>query len=318
MLTASVLQQASTDIGLAVLFPGQGSQKVGMGKDLYAVSKAAREVFDIADAELGMNLSALCFQGPDDELTRTENAQLAIMATSLACWAAAVEAGTIDRVPAYLAGHSLGEYTALVVAESLRFSDALSLVRLRGRLMQESGTQPPGRMAAILGMSEDQVLEICRSSGAEPCNFNSPSQVVVGGTPESVRRATEMTKEQGGRAIDLRVSGAFHTSLMKKASVEFAAAVDEVAIADPAIPVMSNVTGDAMSRGSEVRDDLKRQMVSPVRWHQSVATMVERGVERFAEIGPGRALSALLKRGPFKVSSLSIDGAISLGSLSNV
>ncbi|MEE8369862.1 MAG: ACP S-malonyltransferase, partial [Dehalococcoidia bacterium] len=193
-----------------------------MGAEIYAVSAAAREVFQAAEAISEIELIRLCFQGPEEELRQTANAQPAILVSSLACLYAALESGTIERQPAFVAGHSLGEYTALVAAGSLTFEDALRLVGRRGRIMQEAGKAQAGTMAALLGLSNERVDEICRLSGAEPCNYNSPGQVVLGGTPSAVAQASALAKESGGRAIPLNVSGAFHTSLMATAAEEFA------------------------------------------------------------------------------------------------
>lgn len=291
---------------------------MGMGSDLCTASAAAREAFARGDAVLGRDLSRLCFQGPEDELRQTANAQPAIMVTSLACLGAALETGLLDRRPAFLAGHSLGEYTALVAAGALTFDDALRLVSERGRLMQQASTATPGAMAALLGLSEDEADELCRLSGAEPCNYNSPFQIVVGGTPAAVSRASALARERGGRVLPLNVSGAFHTSLMQGAAAEFARAVQQVALADPVIPVVGNVTARPLTVAEEVRAELKQQLVSPVLWHQSVTAIVGAGVDTFVEVGPGRVLSSLMKRAAPGVTSISIDGAAALPRRSNV
>ena len=289
-----------------------------MGSDLYRASAAAREVFEGGDAVMERDLSRLCFQGPEDELRQTANAQPAIMVTSLACLAAALESGALNRRPAFLAGHSLGEYTALVAAGSLTFEDGLRLVSQRGQLMQEAGRAQPGAMAALLGLSKDEVDELCRLSGAEPCNYNSPSQIVIGGAPETIAQASALARERGGRVLPINVSGAFHTSLMQAAAGQFARAVDQVSIGDPVIPVVGNVSGRSMAHAEEVKAELKQQMVSPVLWHQSVSAMVEGGVGIFVEVGPGHVLSSLMRRAAPAVKAVSIDGTASLPSLSNV
>jgi len=312
------LHQAPIDPKLALIFPGQGSQSVGMGSDLYQLSAAARQAFEAADAVLGRALSKLCFEGPEDELRQTANAQPAIMVASLACLAAALETGLLGRRPAFLAGHSLGEYTALVAAGSLTFEDALLLVNERGRVMDEAGLARPGAMAALLGLSEEQADEVRRLSGAELCNYNSPSQMVIGGTPSAVQRASSLARERGGRVLPLNVSGAFHTSLMKAAADEYARAVEAAAISDPVIPVVGNATGRPLTSAGEVTSELKEQMVSPVLWHQSVIAMVEAGLDTFVEVGPGRVLTSLMKRTAPAVTAFSIDGAASLPRPSNV
>ncbi len=313
----SKLHRATADPALALYFPGQGSQKAGMGKDLVQASPAARRVFETADDVLGTALSRLCFEGPGDELTRTSNAQPAILATSIAVLAAALESGAIEKRPAFMAGHSLGEYTALAAAGALSFEDALLLVRERGRLMEKAGTEQPGTMAAIVAMAEDAVEDVCRESGAEVCNYNLASQIVIGGTPEAVERACRLAKERGGRGLPLSVSGAFHTSLMKTAAAEFAAALEKAAIGEPAIPVIGNVSGRPLATAAEAASDLREQILRPVRWQQSITYMIERGVAAFVEVGPGRVLTQMLKRAAPDLIAVSIDGAAALASPAN-
>jgi len=291
---------------------------VGMGLETYMSSAAGRAVFETADDVLGLGLSRLSFEGPDSELTRTANAQPAILATSLALLAAALESGVLDRRPAFLAGHSLGEYTALVAAGSLPFEDALRLVRERGRLMQEAGAENPGTMAAIVGLTTDHVTDICRLSGAQPCNFNARTQVVIGGTPDRVEAACALAKERGGRGLPMKVAGAFHTSLMERAAREFEAALEGVSPQDPAIPVMSNVTAKPMDSAAELTSDLARQMAMPVLWHQSIQCMMEAGVQTFVELGPGRALTAMLRRDAPELTLTSLDDGAVTASTSNV
>ena len=274
------LHDLPADRSLALLFPGQGSQKVGMGWDVYQASVTSRAIFEAADRVLETGLSRLSFEGPDDELTRTINAQPAILTTSLAYLAAAIESGAIEKRPAYMAGHSLGEYTALVAAGSLTFQDALRLVRERGRLMQEAGARNAGTMAAVVGLTRDSVIEICRVSGAEACNFNARTQVVVGGTQDAVKHACTLAKEQGGRGLPMNVAGAFHTSLMEPATVEFQQILDGESIEDPVLPVIGNVAATSMLSAAACRSDLQRQMSSPVLWHQSILYMRDAGAAR--------------------------------------
>lgn len=288
-----------------------------MGRDVAEGSGAARDVYESADAVLGYGLSRLCFEGPEDELTLTSNTQPAIMTTSLAILAAAVESGTLRNRPAFVAGHSLGQYTALVVAGSLAFEDALRLVRERGRLMAEAGERQPGTMAAIVGLDEQTVGEICDESGAEPCNYNLESQVVVGGRPENVDRARELAKERGGKGLPIKVSGAFHTSLMQPAADALAEALRDVNVAEPAIPVVSNVTGGPVHR-DEILNDLAVQVIRPVRWHQSISHMAAGGVRRFVEIGSGQVLKAMMKRHSSELEMVTLNSASALASPGNV
>lgn len=318
-LTAAIqaIHRSTPDDSLAYLFPGQGSQQVGMGRDVAESFRPAREVYEAADGVLGYELSKLCFEGPEDELTLTSNAQPAILTTSLAIFAAAVESGTLADCPAFVAGHSLGQYTALVLAGALSFEDALRLVRLRGQLMADAGATQPGTMAAIVGLDEQTVNEICEESGAEPCNYNLVSQVVVGGKPENVDRARELAKERGGKGLPVNVSGAFHTSLMQTAAENLADALRDVPVAEPVIPVVSNVTARAVER-DEILDDLAVQVIRPVRWHQSISQMAESGVQRFAEIGSGQVLTAMMKRHSSELTMMTLNSAQALASPSNV
>jgi len=312
------LLTSPTDPSLAVVFPGQGSQNVGMGRDICELSQAAREVFTLADDVLGAPLSRICFEGPEDLLTSTDNAQPAILATSLACLAAAVEFGALAQRPAYLAGHSLGEYTALVAAGSLTPGDALLLVRQRGRLMAQAGEANPGTLAALLGLDEATAEEICAQSGAEPANYNLSTQTVIGGPPAAVQRAVELARARGGKALPVKVSGAFHTSLMAPAAHQFASAIDSVPILTPHVPVMSNVTGRPMTKAAHVRDDLRQQIMKPVRWRQIITYLTATGITRFIEVGPGRVLANMLKRGAPGAAIRSIDSAEALGTAAHV
>lgn len=301
------LHQLPTDPQLALIFPGQGAQKVGMGFEASQSSHGARTVFQTADEVLGMRLSRLCLEGPEDELTRTVNAQPAILTASLAILAAALEFGVIQRRPVYLAGHSLGEYTALVAAGSLRFADALRLVRERGRLMAEAGTENPGTMAAIVGLSEEAVSELCRLSGAVQCNSNARTQTVIGGKPEAVEAACRLAKELGGRGLPMKVAGAFHTSLMAGAARNFETVLASVVAHEPVIPVIGNVTARPIATARELISELGRQMETPVRWYQSTLYMIDAGVRHFVEAGPGQALITMLKRDSPQLTLRSLD-----------
>ncbi|RLC56339.1 MAG: malonyl CoA-acyl carrier protein transacylase, partial [Chloroflexi bacterium] len=255
-LTADRLLQLSVDPELALVFPGQGSQKVGMGRAAAESSATAAGVFAEANEALGFDLSRLCFEGPEERLRETANTQPAILAASVAILAAALEAGTIERRPALVAGHSLGEYSALVAARSLEFGAAMRLVRERGRLMDEAGQASPGRLAAVVGLDEATVEEICRESGAEVANYNAATQTVVGGPPEAVERACALAKERGGRGLPVKVSGAFHTSLMEPAAEAFSRLLTDAEVAVPLIPVVGNVSGQTLTAAADVRADL--------------------------------------------------------------
>ncbi len=295
-LTADRLLQLSVDPELALVFPGQGSQKVGMGRAAAASSETAASVFAEADEALGFDLSRLCFEGPEDRLKETVNTQPAILAASVAVLAAALDAGTIERQPALVAGHSLGEYSALVAAGALEFGVAMRLVRERGRLMDEAGQASPGTLAAVVGLDEATVEEICRESGAEVANYNAATQTVVGGPPPAVERACALAKERGGRGLPVKVSGAFHTSLMEPAAEAFSRLLADAEVAAPVIPVVGNVSGQTLTSAADVRADLEQQIRRPVRWHQSIDAMEAAGARRAIEVGPGKVLTAQLKR----------------------
>lgn len=284
---------------IAYLFPGQGSQVVGMGSALYQESPGARAIFDQADEALGFPLSHLCFQGPEEQLRQTVNAQPAILTTSIAALQAVAEAGDATEVPRpmFVAGHSLGEYAALVAAGVLDFVGALRLVRERGRLMQEVGKGQRGGMAAILGLDKAGVAEACRRAGVVTANINCDGEVVVSGEIESVTRAMGFARELGARrAVPLPVSGAFHSCFMKPAASGLAAALDQTAFRPPAVPVVGNCTGEPLNDVAAIRDELMAQLYTCVQWSKSVEYMADNGVGTFVEIGPGAVLTGLTKR----------------------
>jgi [acyl-carrier-protein] S-malonyltransferase len=268
-----------------------------MGRDLYEGSAAARQFFEAADAVLGYSLSEACFEGPEERLRDTRFAQPAIMTTSLAALAAAVETGAIDERPAFMAGHSLGEYTALVASGALSLEDGLKLIQERARLMAEAATAVPGTLAAILGLDEAIVQSICAEADADLCNLNLPSQTVIGGTRDAVTRAIELAKAKGAqRAVELNVSGAFHSRLMLPAVEGLVRAIAATPIADPRVPVVANASASSLNHAETVRDELGMQIVRPVRWHESLSLMSSSGVTTFIEFGPGRVLTGLAKR----------------------
>jgi [acyl-carrier-protein] S-malonyltransferase len=300
--------------GAAWIFPGQGSQQVGMGQDVLQASPAARRLFQDADSILGRPLSQICFQGPDDLLRQTENAQPAIMVVSLACLAAAEERGLLSSLtPLYVAGHSLGEYTAAVAANALSFEDGLRLVQERGRLMKLAGEQNPGTMAAILGLDEEKAAALCGETGAEVCNLNAPGQIVIGGSIEAVETAMERARSYGARrAVRLNVSGAFHTSLMGPAVEGMSKALGQVEIRAPSVPVIGNGSAEPLATAGALREELLYQLTHPVQWQRSVERMVGGGVSTFVELGPGEVLCGLIRRIAPEARTLSINGVDSL------
>lgn len=287
--------------GYALVFPGQGSQYVGMGRGLWNASAKARELFTIADDTLSYRLSGLCFEGPEAELRETANAQPAILVVSIAAFTLLREAAEGELSPRFVAGHSLGEFSALVAAGALSFADALRLVRRRGELMSAAGQARPGTMAAVLGLDDGEVEAACAEAAfagiVVVANYNSAGQTVISGEPAAVERAGEIAKAKGARrVIPLPVSGAFHSPLMEPALEPFRRAVAECRIADPRWPVVGNVGARPLDSADEVRRELGGQLVSPVRWARSIEYMAEEGTGLFVEVGPGQVLAGLIKR----------------------
>jgi [acyl-carrier-protein] S-malonyltransferase len=283
---------------IAFLFPGQGSQTLGMGKELAERYPAARQTFEEADDALGYKLSQVCFEGPEEQLRLTEITQPAILTTSVAAWRVLDEKGVR---PAFVAGHSLGEYSAHVAAGSLTFGDAVRAVRKRGRYMQEAVPVGVGAMSAILGMDLDQVLAICREAAhgevCEPANINSAEQIVISGHTGAVERATKLADERGAkRAKILPVSAPFHCSLMKPAQDCLAADLEQVPFKHPGIPVACNVDAALVKTADGSRDALVRQVTGSVKWEQSIRLLIAQGVQTFIEVGPGKVLCGLLRQ----------------------
>lgn len=285
-------------VKIAWIFPGQGSQSVGMGKDLYDTFDAAKTIFKQADETLGMSISKMCFEGPEEELQLTKNTQPALLTVSYACMKAIEEINDGSFVAAdYLAGHSLGEYTALAVANVLDFSTAVYLARERGRLMYEAGQQSPGAMSAVMGLDEDVLTAICRDTATVIANYNTPGQLVISGMKDDVLKASEQAQSAGAsRVVPLNVSGAFHSPLMKPAQEGLTEIIDKLEFGDPDIPVIANTTALPLTSGDQVKKELIDQLCNGVQWQRSIEYMINAGVVTFIEIGPGRVLSGLVKR----------------------
>jgi len=294
----------------AHVFPGQGSQSVGMGLDLYQNYGAAKAVFEQADKALGFSLSRLCFEGPEDELTRTVNAQPAIVAVSFACLEASRSLNGALPPAGFAAGHSLGEYTALAAAGVLDFATTVYLARERGRLMHEAGQITPGGMAAIIGLDEAPLAEVCRQTGTRIANINCPGQIVISGAKDKLAQAMELAKEKGAhRAIPLQVSGAFHTPLMQPAVDGMAEIIATLNFSNPTVPIVGNTTAKPLTTAEAVKEELLNQLCNCVQWQRSVEYMVNDGVSTFIEIGPGRVLAGLIKRIDRNVNILNIGTA---------
>jgi len=300
---------------LAYIFPGQGSQYAGMGRDLSENFPAARMVFEEADDALGFSISEMCFAGTAEDLQLTENTQPAILTTSVAAFRAMEAEGF--PAPSFVAGHSLGEYSALVAAGALSLTDAVRTVRARGRYMQEAAPVGSGAMAAILGAELSDIMNACGEAQAgevcSPANINSPGQVVIAGDAAAVERAMALLKERGAkRAIKLNVSAPFHCALMMPAQERLAADFEKISFADLRVPLVTNVDAAAITGGAEARDALVRQVSAPVRWRESVEFLIQEGIGKFVEVGPGKVLSGLVRQIQREAQSLNVEDAASL------
>ncbi len=303
---------------VAYIFPGQGAQWVGMGHDLYQNYDVARAVFEQADEVLSFPISRLCFEGPEDELRQTVNAQPAILTVSLACLRVK-DTFRDDRtlaLPAFVAGHSLGEYTALAAAGVLDFATAVHLARQRGRLMHEAGLKRAGGMVAIIGLGESALAEICRETDTRIANINCPGQLVISGAKENLTKAADLAAARGARrTVALAVSGAFHTPLMQSAVDGMAEAIADLPFRDPLIPVIANTTAQPLTTVEMVKEELLRQLCHGIDWQRSIEYMVEKEVSTFLEIGPGKVLSGLVKRIDGNVKTINIGDAEAIKSL---
>jgi [acyl-carrier-protein] S-malonyltransferase len=299
---------------VAFMFPGQASQYPGMGKELADNYPAARTVFEEADEALGFSISRICFEGTEDELKLTANTQPAILAVSVAAFRVLADKGiTAD----FVAGHSLGEYSALVAAGSLKFTDAVKLVRRRGMYMQEAVAPGQGAMAAILGLSPAVVQDACKRAAegevCAPANLNSPEQTVISGNAGAVKRAVEIASQSGAkRAVILPVSAPFHSALMMPAQEKLAKDLQATAFSDLALPLVTNVDADTIRTGEEAREALVRQVSMTVRWEESMRTLLDEGVNTFVEVGPGRVLTGLMRQIERSVASLNVEDEKSL------
>ncbi len=325
---------------VAFLFPGQGSQTIGMGADVFAASSAAKQVFEAVDEAIGTSLSSLCFQGPEETLRETINAQPAIVTVSLAILAAFQEALSLSAIhtpswslplaPSYTAGHSVGEYSALVASGALDLKQAALLVRERGRLMHHEGTVCPGGMVAVIGMDEEKLQAVCQEATQQTlqelanehsksttthsglghvaiANYNAPGQIVISGEQKALALASELAKARGAkRVIPLAVSGAFHSPVMQPAAQGLAVAVDGAGVHDTTIPVIGNIEGTPLIKAQDIRQELTQQIASSVQWVRTIEYMTNAGVSIFIEIGPGQTLTGMIKRIAKGVTTLTI------------
>lgn len=301
-------------MGTAFLFPGQGSQAVGMGKDLAEHYPSARRAFEEADEALAFRLSRLCFEGPEEELRLTENTQPAILAVSIAAWRVLAQEGVRAQ---FLTGHSLGEYSAHVAAGTLSFHDALRAVRRRGQYMQDAVPVGVGAMAAILGMDPEKVSEICRDAAqgevCQPANINSPEQIVISGHAGAVERAARLAEERGAkRAKLLPVSAPFHCALMKPAEERLARDLETLELRTPQVAVVANVDARPVQDAERARETLIRQVTASVKWSESISWLASQGIERFIEVGPGKVLSGLMRQIDRSKKSANVENRASL------
>jgi [acyl-carrier-protein] S-malonyltransferase len=303
----------------AYVFPGQGAQAVGMGRDLHDNFPSARAIFKEADEVLGFSLSRLCFEGPESDLRLTINTQPAILTASYASLKVAQEtAGSNLPPPIFVAGHSLGEYTALAAAGVIDFATAVSLARERGRLMHEAGLKEPGGMLAVIGLPEETLIEVCDNTNTTIANFNCPGQLIVSGAAANLPKAADLAKAKGAsRVVPLEVSGAFHSPLMRPAREGLFELIAKLDFRNPSVPIIGNVTAQPLTTGEEVKTELVEQLCNCVQWQRSVEYMIGNGASAFYEIGQGKVLAGLIRRINKEVEIRNIGDVESIRGLAN-
>lgn len=306
-------------VDFALIFPGQGAQYVGMGRDLYEQYPAVKVIYEKANKILGFDIAKICFEGPKEELTRTDICQPAILITSIAALRSLESILSSPILPYAALGLSLGEYTALVCAGSFTFKDGVHLVRKRGEFMEEASRENPGNMASIIGLPLKETEKVCEEAGAQIANLNCPGQIVISGVKKKVEAALSLARERGAkRAIPLEVSGAFHSDLMEPAANKLKLEIDKINICAPKIKVISNVTARYEISSKEIRDNLVAQVKSPVLWEDSIRFLVGEGIKKFIEVGPGKVLAGLLRRIDSTLECFNVETAADVAAMKEI